>query len=72
MSPSRTPVGRASGKISGLAFGYVTDTRPSLVVYKAKAADPTPADTAFLQSKSRRRPRKPATTASARSPSRSS
>jgi hypothetical protein len=50
--PVPSPVGRSSGKISGLAYGYVTDTRPSLLVFQKKAADPTKEDTAFLQEES--------------------
>jgi hypothetical protein len=50
--PVPSPVGRSSGKISGLAYGYVTDTRPSLLVFQKKAADPTKEDTAFLQDES--------------------
>jgi len=45
-------VGRSSGKISGLTYGYVIDTRPSLVVFQPKAKDPTKEDTAFLQEES--------------------
>ena len=46
-------VGRASGKISGLAFGYVIDRRSSTVLYQAKTADPAKEDTAFLEEESR-------------------
>ena len=46
--PLPPPVGRSSGKISGLAYGYVTDTRPSLLVFQRRPNDPTKEDTAFL------------------------
>ena len=50
--PQPPGAGRASGKISGLSVGYVTDTRPSLVLYQPKAPDATKDDTAFLQEES--------------------
>ena len=50
--PLPAPVGRASGKISGLAYGYVTDTRSPLVSYIKKDTDTTKEDTAFLQEES--------------------
>ena len=51
--PQPASTGRASGKISGLAFGYVIDRRTSTVLFAAKAADPAKEDTAFLEEESR-------------------
>ena len=45
-------VGRASGKISALAYAYVTDERRTLVLNAKKAPDVTKEDTAFLQEQS--------------------
>ncbi|WP_435005262.1 hypothetical protein P12x_003157 [Tundrisphaera lichenicola] len=50
--PLPAPVGRASGKISGLAFGYVIDTRPSLLLFQPKTGEPTKEDIAYLQEES--------------------
>jgi hypothetical protein len=50
--PVPSSVGRASGRISGLAYAYVTDKRRSLVSYAPKAAEATKEDTAFLQEES--------------------
>ena len=50
--PVPPSVGRAAGKISALAYGYVTDTRRSTVLYQKKAPDATKEDTAFLQEES--------------------
>jgi len=50
--PVPASVGRASGRISGLAYAYVTDKRPSLVSYAPKASEATKEDTAFLQEES--------------------
>ena len=47
--PVPTGVGRSAGKISGLAFGYVIDTRSSTIVNKAKGSEGSSEDTAFLQ-----------------------
>ena len=50
--PVPPAVGRASGKISGLAYAYVTDTRPSLLTNVKAAPQATKEDTAFLQEES--------------------
>ena len=50
--PVPASVGRASGKISGLAYGYVIDRRSSMVVFAKKGPDATKDDTAFLQEES--------------------
>ncbi len=50
--PVPTSVGRAAGKISGLAHGYVIDRRMSTVLFKPKGPDATKEDTAFLQEES--------------------
>jgi hypothetical protein len=50
--PIPPSVGRASGKLSGLAFAYVTDDRAPLVSNAKKPADVTKDDTAFLQEQS--------------------
>ncbi len=45
-------VGRAVGKLSGLAFAYVIDDKPPLVINAKKAPDATKEDTAFLEEES--------------------
>ena len=45
-------VGRSVGKISGLAYAYVTDTRPPLILNARKTPEATKEDTAFLQEES--------------------
>ncbi len=50
--PVPTTVGRAAGKISGLAYGYVIDRRASLITFAKKSAGAADDDTAFLQEES--------------------
>ncbi len=50
--PVPPAVGRASGKISGLAFAYVTDNRPTLILNAKKDTETARDDTAFLQEES--------------------
>lgn len=50
--PVPASTGRAAGKISGLSYAYVTDTRSSTVVFARKSAEPTKEDTQFLQAES--------------------
>ena len=50
--PVPPSIGRAAGKISALAYAYVTDERRNLVLNAPKAPDATKEDTAFLQEES--------------------
>ncbi len=50
--PIPPAVGRAVGKISGLAYAYVTDTRAPLIMNAKKPPEQTKEDTAFLQEES--------------------
>ena len=50
--PVPPSIGRAAGKISALAYAYVTDERRNLVLNAKKAPDATKEDTAFLQEES--------------------
>ncbi len=50
--PVPPATGRAAGKISGLAFAYVTDTRPTLILNAKIDTQTATDDTAFLQEES--------------------
>jgi hypothetical protein len=50
--PVPAAVGRAAGKISGLAYAYITDTRPTLILNAKKDSETTKDDASFLQEES--------------------
>ncbi len=51
--PVPATTGRASGKISGLAFAYVIDRRSSTVLFAKRESEPTKDDTLFLEEESK-------------------
>jgi len=51
--PVPTTSGRASGKISGLAFAYVIDRRTSTVLFAKRQPEATKDDTVFLEEESK-------------------
>jgi hypothetical protein len=50
--PVPAAIGRAAGKINGLTYAYVTDTRPTLILNAKKDPETSKDDTAFLQEES--------------------
>ena len=50
--PLPAPIGRASGRITGLSFAYVTDTQPPLVSNGEKQEEATKDEAAYLEEQS--------------------
>jgi hypothetical protein len=50
--PVPPSIGRATGKITGLSYAYVTDRRSSLILFAKKEQEPTKEETAYIQEES--------------------